>query len=450
MKYGHFYYWGVLDLNAERTRKHISNFSIGVLFVFVIITLALGVECANATYPEGLSISVFDGLTLNTLNINYLIKENKSMMFSLQSSFTARGTEPTVSILFYTGNSIPVVIGNASIAIDVIVYYNPNGSKYLELGTFYDYLIIEPQKLTNEIFYNMDMKNVIDAVFNYFSGELANVTRDEVGFYGNLALDMEFKNATGLVSNNGYFGFTPSLDGNMTSVTLDVTIPEGYDLVTYKFGDQDMTKVFPDRVQKIFSVIKDQGISADMYLEWRLPTITVTPWYAQFPNNYIITGAISLVIGWLSRYSYDLLKTRREKKRNEPVKNILLERIATNLKLLGTWTQLVAYEKRTIPDDVLERILHSKEALITSATLGVDVISPNIKQGLLELDKKLELLTNTASIREHYPDGMWFDEIDGILSQIIALFVLLERRSESIGLEAWLDVFREKRKDHKK
>lgn len=412
--------------------------------------LILKVGCVDATYSQGISINVLDGLTLNTLNINCLIKENKSVVFNLQSYFAARGPEPTINILFYTGNSTPVVIENAFVIIDVIAYFSPNGTRQIEVGTFYEHWIIEPQRLTNEISYNIDMKNATEAVFNHFSQELVNVTPNEVGFFGTLLFDIEFKDATGIISSNGYFGFTPRLDGNMTSVTLDFTIPEEYDLVTYKFGDQDMTKVFPDRVQKIFSVIKGQGISADLYLEWKLPTITVTPWYAQFPNNFAITAMTSLVVGWLSRYSYDLLKTRKEKKRNEPVKNILLQRVETHLNLLAVWIQLVAYEKRTIPDAVLEKITHSKQALIESATLGIEVITPDIKRGLLELDKKLELLTSTAPIREHYPDEMWFDEIDGILSQIITLFSLLDGRDKSIALEAWLDVFREMRKANHK
>lgn len=167
----------------------------------------------NSTYPEGLSINTFDGLVLNTLNINCLIKQNRSIAFSLQSDFTARGAEPTVKILFNKGDSTPVLIGNASIVIDAIVYYHPNGTRYLETGTFYEHLIVEPQHLTDEIFYDIGLKNMTGEVFNHFSAEQQNVRLDDVGFYGRLSLGTEFENATGIVSRMVTLALLPVLTG---------------------------------------------------------------------------------------------------------------------------------------------------------------------------------------------------------------------------------------------
>jgi len=76
--------------------------------------------------------------------------------------------------------------------------------------------------------------------------------------------------------------------------------------------------------------------------------------------------------------------------------------------------------------------------------VGNNVISLDMQKAMLELDKRLEVLINSASIREHYPEKEWSKDVESVLSQLLILLEELPDNQTKIGVEAWLEVFREK------
>lgn len=275
------------------------------------------VKPAQSAPLEGLSVLAMGELTITTLQVNCLIYQDKNLTITINSDLWARGTKPKLDIYFYSGESVPILLGQASVIISVIVYYRPDGGKNIEVGTFYRRLIVDPENFTDQTLYEIDFKESMNEVFDYFSTRIANLTRESVGFAGSLSVQTEFANATGIVSQNGYFRFTPSFDGNITSAILDITVPEDYDLTSYTIGEQDMAKVFPNRVQKSFSVTQGQGISTELYLQWKIPAPPPPPpFYDVPPWKWLVPGFVGVFLTITVRdVAPRLLKRARKKRR---------------------------------------------------------------------------------------------------------------------------------------
>lgn len=134
----------------------------------------------------------------------------------------------------------------------------------------------------------------------------------------------------------------------------------------------------------------------------------------------------------------------REKRRIAPVRDALLDRIDRHCRLLSTLVQNIALQKGEVSTVLIDYIKRSKANLLESVGLGEEIISPDIKEALLGLDGKIEILLNASTIKEYYPEEMWTKNVDETLSNVKTIFDLLGKEDDSMLLEAWQDVFREK------
>lgn len=249
---------------------------------------------------EGISVFTFDGLTLNSLSIDVIADTNNSMMMTFYSEFRARGTQPMISIYLYKDGCVPTFLRNAIVVVDVIFRYVPGGETIMEIGIYFNRFLVNPKNYTGEILYQIDFREEVNNVLNYFSTKVSNLTAEDVGFAGRFSIQTEFANSTGIISNTGYLRFPLIFDGNMTDPTLDVTIPEEYNLIIAKLGAEDMIKIFPNRVRESISVIPDQRKRTELYMEWELPEppepLPPTPWYDEIPWRYLIPGVSGVFI----------------------------------------------------------------------------------------------------------------------------------------------------------
>lgn len=140
----------------------------------------------------------------------------------------------------------------------------------------------------------------------------------------------------------------------------------------------------------------------------------------------------------------DRIIRRREKLRIAPVKEALLSRINKHCRFLAFWVESMAFEETKVASELISRIEISKEALLESIDLGDALLSPDIRRIVLELDARLDSLTNAASIREYFPNEEWVTGVDETLLQLKILFDLLGNDQDSMLLECWLEVFHER------
>jgi hypothetical protein len=311
-----------------------------------------------------------------------------------------------------------------------------NGSRSYYIGSYYEDLVINATIKNGTLEYQADFtKNIEKAI----SLTLLNGTIDTSGIRGRMAFEVLIGNAIGITGQKRFLNVLIQGEADLDVISCDFTLPMSIDLVEAKNEGQDMQKRgAPYRVDTSIAVTPLQPFGRHLYLEWNIPS--AAPLLATYPYNVLVAAFVSLFVGWISRYSYDNIKARRQKQRMAPVKGALLQRIEKDLKLLAVWIEMIAYEKPNASNELVERIKLSKNAFIESTALGSDVISPDMKQASLELDKRLDVLINSASIRKHYPDDMWFKEIDETLSQLLVLFRLLGNTEQSIVIESWLEV----------
>jgi hypothetical protein len=234
------------------------------------------VECYYSESFGGILFAPFGKLVFNSLSIDIVTDTNRKMMMSFTSEFLARGPQPGISISIYNDGSTPTSILNAYVVIDVIMYY-VDGATDVEIGTYFRTLSASPQNYSSEILYQVDLKGEVDNILGYFSTKVSNPKAEDIGFAGRFIIQNEFANSTGIVSDKGFLRLPLTFDGNMSLVSLDVTVPEEYDLVTYKWGSEDMIKIFPNRVRSSFSVKEDQRITSELYMEWKLPEVPPPP-----------------------------------------------------------------------------------------------------------------------------------------------------------------------------
>lgn len=265
--------------------------------VLLVAFLILSVRQAYSDAFEGMRVFTGNGLKLNSLSIDVIINANKSMMMAFNCRYFARGIQPMISIYLYKDTFIPVTVEKAVVITDVVVYYAPNGSKNMEIGTYYDRFLVGSKDTDRETLYSIDFSDEVNRVLNHFSKTTSNLTAEDVGFYGRFSIQAEFMNSTGVISNKGYLGFPLTFDGNMSDVTLDLTIPENYDLRIAQLGTEDMIRIFPNRVRESISVTSDPEKTTELYMEWKLPEpLPPTPWYDRIPWRYIIPGVSGVFI----------------------------------------------------------------------------------------------------------------------------------------------------------
>ena len=95
-------------------------------------------------------------------------------------------------------------------------------------------------------------------------------------------------------------GFPVTFQGNFSSVSLDFTIPEEYEFVNFKLNNEDLIKIFPNRVQQNLAISTREIRVSELYLEWKLPETPLSPpFYDTPPWSWIIPGVIGVILGIL-------------------------------------------------------------------------------------------------------------------------------------------------------
>jgi len=167
------------------------------------------------------------------------------------------------------------------------------------VGSYFRRLLIDPKNYTNEIQYRIDLTGEVNSVFSFLSSQDSNLTIRDIGFLGRISIQNTFAHSIGAVANKRYVKFLLACDGNMTAVTFDFTFPDEADLTVATWGGQEMVRIFPNRVQTSFSVLPDQKISSEIYVEWKMPEpLPPVPFYDEPPWKWLIPGTIGGTIGF--------------------------------------------------------------------------------------------------------------------------------------------------------
>jgi hypothetical protein len=293
-----------------------------------IAFIVLVIGMAQLVYPssiETLTVNTYDGLILNSLSINVIVDSNDNVTLALNSQFEARGSQPIVDVSLETGTPSSNSFGNATVYVDLIGYYVAEGGKNLEWGTYSRRLTVVPTLFSNTVQYRIDLTEVANDTFNHFLSVGVNLSRENTMFAGRFFIDAQFGNCTGNVGDKKYLRFTPSFNGNITAIDLDITFPEISDLTTVRFGTEDMRKILPNRVRTSFSLLSRQGLSSEIYAEWKLPQLNPeTPFWTRLVYDPWFIAVVGLIVGSIiGRYPWAWIEGWRE--RRQIAKKLVLE-----------------------------------------------------------------------------------------------------------------------------
>jgi hypothetical protein len=137
----------------------------------------------------------------------------------------------------------------------------------------------------------------------------------------------------------------------------------------------------------------------------------------------------------------------QEKKRYKFFQNSIQSRIADHINVLSTWVQILALGKdKEMSELVRNDIRDRRQQLSQLSQIGESVLEVNLRNELVELDRKIDLLLNMHVVVVEAPANIdeWKKVVDETLSQIIVVANLIGQVGIAIGCEAWLEVFRSK------
>lgn len=141
---------------------------------------------------------------------------------------------------------------------------------------------------------------------------------------------------------------------------------------------------------------------------------------------------------------------RREKQRTKPLKERIYSRVADHCGVLGTLIEILALDKKRDEEGAWRKeIIDRKKQLVELSQIGENILEINLKDQLIELDRRLDILLSAHASGSFFPIEEWNRVIDETISQIIVVSKLIGNIGLSIGLEAWLDVFRQKSEENK-
>jgi len=265
--------------------------------LFLLLASFPNTKCETSSPFNGISVYTSSGIELTSLSFSGLIQRNNSLVMTLTTYFNARGAQD-ITVQFDLGNST-LISKTAYVYTDGILYYVGTG-KNVFFGSYYHSFPIDPINSTSAILYNIDLSQEAESVLDYFSSTVSNLTLNDVGFLGSIYVQVTFGSSTGNMSHEGFIGFPLNFLGNFTSVSLDFTIPEEYEFVDFKLDNEDMIKIFPDRVQQNLAILPRESKVSELYLEWRIPeTPSPPPFYDTPPWEWIIPGLIGIILGIL-------------------------------------------------------------------------------------------------------------------------------------------------------
>jgi hypothetical protein len=396
----------------------------------------------SADLPENtIQVSCFteNGLSLDILGLSSTVFQNSSVLLVGTALFEAIGSQPLVTIkLENSGSNISSVLARVTCdaAFSVV-----DGSRNYYIGPYYEGFNINATTGNATLEYQADFTQNIERAMATIP---LNGTIEKSGIRGRMTFEALIGGAIGIVAQKRFFNVLIQGDANLYVIHCDFTLPEHSDIVEAKNDGEDMQKRgTPYRVDTSLSVAPLQSFGRHLYLEWNAPL--VAPLLTQYPYNLILAAFVSLLVGWLSRYSYDSIKARRQKQRVAPVRDTLLRRIEKDIGLLAVWVKVISVRSPAIREPWVHRgltrlITDSKNGLVTTMGLGNDIVSPDMKQALLELNNRLERLLNSALISKKGPDSLKRNA-DKTLSQILVLFDILGSDLESTVVKSWLEGF---------
>ncbi|MCJ7631966.1 hypothetical protein MUP77_06175 [Candidatus Bathyarchaeota archaeon] len=135
----------------------------------------------------------------------------------------------------------------------------------------------------------------------------------------------------------------------------------------------------------------------------------------------------------------------QEKKRSKFFQATVQSRIADHINVLSTWVQILALEKDKklsglVKNDIKER----RQQLSQLSQIGESVLELQLKNELVELDRRIDVLLNMYEVVVHAPSNIdeWRKIVDETLSQLIVVAKSIGQVGVVIGCEAWLEVFR--------
>ena len=166
----------------------------------------------------------------------------------------------------------------------------------------------------------------------------------------------------------------------------------------------------------------------------------MAPLLTTYPYNIILSVVISLVAGWIVRFTYDKIRQQREEARTAPLKEVLMRRISAHCNLLWVWIQALCDPGARI-ELIKVRIEESTNALVESVgNLGKDIISSNIKKEVLELERLMRIIINDFSIGKYYPEDQWLRNIKDAAQQLSMVFGLIGDDVSKTLVEVWFEV----------
>jgi len=285
--------------------------SILICFLLLLANVPSGYETGGSF--DGVRVYTSIGIELISPSFSGLIQRNNSLIMAFSTSFNSRGAQD-VAIQFNMGSST-LISQTVNAYTDVIIYY-VDDAKNVFIGSYFHSFSFDPINSTNTILYNMDLSQEAERVLNHFSKTVSNLTLNDVGFAGRINLQLTFGNFTGNIAHKGFIFFPMTFQGNFTSVSLDFTIPEEYDFVNFKLDNEDMAKIFPNRVQQNLAIPTRDIKVSELYLEWKIPEAPPQPpFYDTAPWKWIIPGLVGVFLTILVRdVVLPLLKSILKKK----------------------------------------------------------------------------------------------------------------------------------------
>src|SRR3990170_7165336 len=140
----------------------------------------------------------------------------------------------------------------------------------------------------------------------------------------------------------------------------------------------------------------------------------------------------------------------QEKKRSKFFQDRVQSRIADYINILSTWVEMLATEKDKKFTKLLKNEIKDRaRQLLELSLIGESVLGLNVKNELVELDRRIDILVNMHEVVIFAPANIdeWKKTVDQTLSQVIVVATLLGQVGIAMACEVWLEVFRSENRE---
>lgn len=276
-----------------------------IAFLLMLTLPSLFTLCRLANAQENwvqISCSTDNRLSLDYLGLDFIVYENNSILLLGSTQFEAIGSQPILDVSIDSYGRAPS--SPSGIITSDVAFFIVDSSRDYYVGPYYERYNVNATIKNGIVEYQLNFSDNVKKAMDAISKQ---GTIEDYGVRGTMTFETTIRDSVGIIGQKRFFRILLRTHADLSTITCNVIVPQTADFKEAEKDGEAMRKIMPYWAQTNVLLQKGQQSGADLYSRWDMPEELPLP--MRYPYNLIISIIISYIVGLLSKYSYDKIRS---------------------------------------------------------------------------------------------------------------------------------------------